>query len=268
MELRYMPEGDTVHKLAAALAAELTGATVRVLRLCRLDGRRLQGCRVLRVWSKGKHLFVEFDNGLILRSHLGMYGSWHRYAPGEAWQRPERQAGVVIETAAAVFVCFNPKEVEILAAAGFPRVDSERRLGTDLTRAVPQGAALLARARGLHEPDAWLVDVLLDQRIASGIGNVYKCEVLFLRGQDPLRRLGDTPDEELVALYALASDLLRRNLGGGPRITRFDADGRGLLWVYGRAGAPCLRCQAEVRRDRLGLNPRSTYWCPACQPRS
>ncbi|MCU0836200.1 MAG: Fpg/Nei family DNA glycosylase [Chromatiaceae bacterium] len=260
-----MPEGDTVHKLAIALAAELTGARVRVLRLRRLDGRHLEGCRVLRVWSKGKHLYIELDRALVLRTHLGMYGSWHRYAPGEPWRRPERQAGVLIETDAAVFVCFNPKEVEALAAEGFARIDSERRLGPDLTRGVPDGVALVARARGLLAPDAWLADVLLDQRVASGIGNVYKCEVLFLRGQHPMRRLGETPDEELAELYALAGELLRRNLGGGPRVTRWPADGRGRLWVYGRGGQPCLRCQAEIRRDRLGRNPRSTYWCPQCQ---
>jgi len=261
-----MPEGDTVHQLAVALAAGLTAATARRVRLRRADGSRLLGCRVLRVWSKGKHLFLDFDNGLVLRSHLGLFGSWHRYAPGEPWQRPERQAGIQIETDQGVFVCFNPKEVEILGSAGFPLRDREARLGPDLTRAVPDEPGPAARARGLLAPDAVLCDVLLDQRVASGIGNVYKCEVLFLRGQHPLRPLGDTSDAELTALYALAAGLLRRNLGGGPRVTRREADGRGLLWVYGRAGQPCLRCGGAVRRDRFGSNPRSTYWCPACQP--
>jgi endonuclease VIII len=140
-----------------------------------------------------------------------------------------------------------------------------RRLGPDLTREDPSPGELWVRAHSLLDAETPVVDLLLDQRVASGIGNVYKSEVLFLAGCSPLRCLADLGREDLSALYAIASHWLRRNLGGGPRIIRQEEDGRGPLWVYGRAGLPCLRCGRGIRRQQLGRNPRSTYWCPACQ---
>jgi endonuclease-8 len=113
--------------------------------------------------------------------------------------------------------------------------------------------------------DTPLVDLLLDQRIACGIGNVYKSEVLFLTRRAPLQPIGELAIRDFDEIYGAAASLLRRNLTGGPRVTREIPDGRGLLWVYGRAGLPCLICGTRLMRGRLGTYPRSTYWCPACQ---
>lgn len=260
-----MPEGDTVHKLAALLAPELCGETVRDLRIRRLSADALVGRRIVSLTSEGKHLLMGFDNMLVLRSHLGLYGSWHRYRTGERWRKPARQAAIQLLSGERVYVCFNAREVEILEAGGFRLADERRRLGPDLTRERPEPESLHGRALALLALDSPLVDVLLDQRVASGIGNVYKSEVLFLERQSPLRLLGATPARVLGALYARAGDLLRRNLHGGPRVTRLVGDGRGDLWVYGRAGRPCFRCGGAVRRQRLGVDLRPTYWCPRCQ---
>jgi endonuclease VIII len=220
---------------------------------------------VLRVTSKGKHLFIDFEGGASLRVHLGMYGSWHRYPVGQAWQKPAHRATVVLSAAGQDYVCFSAKEVEILDSRGFTRRDRTDRLGPDLSRDAPTAESLLLRARNLLSPETELVDLLLDQRIASGIGNVYKSEVLFLERCAPRTRFGDISEETFAALYRTAERLLLNNLGGGPRITRTADDGRGILWVYGRAGLPCFRCGASLLRERLGQHARSTYWCPACQ---
>lgn len=260
-----MPEGDTVHKLAAALRIRLCGHITRGLKLKRLDASALVGCKVSNVSSHGKHLFLEFENGLVLRSHLGMYGAWHQYPPTEAWRKPVWQASIVLETDQRVFVCFNAKEVEILPAQGYRLVDARRRLGPDLIQERLAPDVLVGRARALLGPEVPLVDLLLDQRVAAGIGNVYKSEVLFLEGQPPLAPLAATPSPVIVALFRTAAELLRRNLQGGPRVTRPRDDGRGRLWVYGRAALPCLRCGAEIQRRTMGANRRVTYWCPDCQ---
>jgi endonuclease-8 len=262
-----LPEGDTIHKLAATLAPELHGAVVRALRLKRLSADILIGRRITGLTSAGKHLLMGFDNGLVLRSHLGLYGSWHRYAPGEQWRRPARQASIVLDTGDRIYVCFNAREVEILREGGYRLGDGRHRLGPDLTRERPEAGVLYRRARELLEPDAPLVDVLLDQRVASGIGNVYKSEILFLERQPPLRPLADTPERALAGLYERAGDLLRSNLRTGRRVTRSVRDGRGDLWVYGRAGRSCLQCGCRLRCERLGVGMRSTYWCPGCQAR-
>lgn len=260
-----MPEGDTVHKVARRLAFELEGQDLRSVHARRLDASPLAGARINAVISQGKYLSIVCDNGLTLRSHLGLYGAWHRYAPGEVWQRPPWQASVALTTDAGVFVCFNAREVEIHASDGWRHRDAQARLGPDLAHGRAPPADVLSRLQAFAGPATQLVDLLLDQRIAAGIGNVYKCEVLFLSSQSPLARGGDLPPEVLLALYDLASDLIRANLGRGPRVTRSPPDGRCGLWVYGRAGEPCLRCGTLIRYDRLGARPRATYWCPACQ---
>lgn len=261
-----MPEGDTIRKIAAVLASRLRGQTVGAVRLTKVSNQPVTGRRVLDVYSKGKHLFIAFDNGVILRSHLGMHGSWHRYAVGEPWRKPARFASIVLEIGACVYVCFSAREVELMASSGYRLADARHRLGPDLAGEVADPMLAVRRAGELLPPCTRLADLLLDQRVACGIGNVYKSEVLFLQRLHPGRTMGATPPQSLAALYRLAGELLRKNLGGGPRTTRFVRDGRGVLWVYGRSAQPCLRCGAEIRRESVGVNPRSTYWCPDCQP--
>jgi endonuclease VIII len=265
IEAARMPGGDTVHRLATLLAPELCG---RALESVAVRGRALAGLAglsVLSIRSEGKHLFVDLDDGSSLRSHLGLYGAWHRYRPDEPWLKPERQASLVLRTEGRVHVCFNAREVELLRTQGFRNLDLQRRLGPDLTRESPAPELLCLRAQGLLPPETLVVDLLLDQRVACGIGNVCKSEVLFLTCRSPRLQLADLGHDDWSDLYGTAARLLQSNLAGGPRATREVPDRQGPLWVYRRAGLPCLRCGAMVRRERLGRDPRSTYWCEVCQ---
>jgi len=271
-----MPEGDTIHKIANFLAPRLTDRRVRRLEIpprgrTRSGGARAgdaqasRGRTIEAVEARGKHLFIEFDDDTALRSHLGMYGSWHFYAHGEAWRKPAWQASLVLETGDAVYVCFNAKEVEWVANPSVRGRVLDMRLGPDLTAGGVDIDAVMRRARDIMEPDAPLVDVLLDQRIACGIGNVYKSEILFLRRLPPMTELAAVGDAALAACYALASELLGSNLGGGKRVTRREPDQAGRLWVYGRGGSPCLRCDGVIEHARLGRHHRGTWWCAQCQ---
>ncbi len=261
-----MPEGDTIHKLAKYLHSALAGTLVQGVRLRPVFGDSSGPRRVSGVVSEGKHLYLSFDDGWQLRSHLGMYGSWHRYRPGQPWRKPARQASIVIVGADADYVCFNAKQVQWLKQLGFARADQANRLGPDLIREPFDADRILARAKALLSSSTLIVDLLLDQRLAAGIGNVYKSEILFVEGRSPMLRLQDLSNDALASLYWRAAELLRDNLGGGPRTTRKAFDEKGPLWVYGRFARPCLRCATPIRRASLGVNPRSTYWCPACQP--
>lgn len=258
-----MPEGDTVHKLADAIGRTLTGRVAQRVAVRGATLSELAGCRVGAVFAKGKHLFIRLENGLTLRSHLGMYGTWHRYAPGEPWRKPRARAALAVWVPGEVVVCFNAREVELLRSAGIRERNTVRRLGPDLGAETLAADDAVGRARELLEPGTALADVLLDQRVAAGIGNVYKSEILFMERAHPLGTLATTADEALRRLYATAHDLIRANLGGGPRATR---RGRPRLWVYGRHGRSCLRCGTPIRYARLGATMRSTYWCPRCQP--
>ncbi len=262
-----MPEGDTIHKIANYLAPRLGERKIVSVSLPdAVAASRCTGRRVRDVVARGKHLFIELDNELAIRSHLGMHGSWHRYAPGEEWRKPRRQASVVLATTDDEYVCFNAKEVEVVRAPSVRRRVISARLGPDLIGDDLDGFYVVRRARDILEADALLADALLDQRVACGIGNVYKSEILFIERHSPATRIADLDDGALARCFDTATILLRRNLGGGSRATRFDADEAGRLWVYGRTGQPCHECDTPIVSRRLGRHHRGTYWCPACQP--
>ncbi|NEX15714.1 MAG: hypothetical protein C1943_03495 [Halochromatium sp.] len=260
-----MPEGDTVTKLALFLDQALAGQPIQSLRLHPAFGASAGPACVEQVRARGKHLYIALDQGRVLRSHLGLYGSWHRYRANEPWRRPRRQASILLRASDWDYVCFNAKEAEWLEQGSFRLADQQQRLGKDLISEQIDASQILTRARQLLSPTTLMVDVLLDQRIAAGIGNVYKSELLFLKRHSPLATLGSLSDAALAALYEQAARLLRANLGGGPRRTRFERDRRGDLWVYGRRDLPCLHCAMPIRRAILGAQPRSTYWCERCQ---
>ncbi len=261
-----MPEGDTIHKIKNFLAPRLAGQTIVEVKPEGVATSRCIGHRVKDVAACGKHLFIEFDHGIAIRSHLGMHGSWHRYPPGDDWQRPRKQLSLSLSTADWEYVCFNAKEIEVVSLPSVRNRILHARLGPDLVLDTVEPAYLARRAREMLDEDALLIDALLDQRVASGIGNVYKSEILFIEAVSPGRRLVDIDDRGLGQCFDTAARLLRRNLGGGRRVTRFERDAAGSLWVYGRGGRPCLRCDTPILSRRMGRHQRGTYWCPSCQP--
>lgn len=264
-----MPEGDSIHAVAAALRPLLVGqALVEVRTRGGVAHPPLAGRRVLRVEAVGKHLLVALEGGVVIRVHLRMKGRWHRVRPGEELPWGEGSATLVLTTADERLVCTRAQDVEITTeAAVAARLVA---LGPDLTAGAGPDAAL-ARARAA-DPDLAVADLLLDQRVAAGIGNVYKSELLFLARTDPWTPTRAVPDATLRAIYARAAALLAANARPGPRTTTFDRDGAlaslpatPRLWVYGRARRPCLRCGTPIAARRQGDDARVTYWCPRCQ---
>ena len=266
-----MPEGDTIFRTAEVLRAALLDRRVTGARAQPRPGLRrvpdlsvLIGATVSSVAARGKHLLIGFDNGLTLRTHLRMSGSWHRYRPGERWRRPAHEASAVLETAESVAVAFNTPVVELLTDAGLRRSRSLVELGPDLLSSSFDADEALRRLRDRNGEE--LGNALLDQRAVAGIGNVYKSEVAFLERMDPWARVGVFEDAELTAALRTAKRLLEANTRGGARVTTASpAPGQG-LWVYGRAGRPCRRCGTPIRSARQGDLARLTYWCPRCQP--
>jgi endonuclease-8 len=266
-----MPEGDTIFRTAEVLRRALAGRRITAARaqprpgLRRVpDLSRLIGATVERVEARGKHLLIGFDNGLTLRSHLRMSGSWHRYRPGEPWRRPMHEASAILETAESVAVAFNTPVVELLTDAELRRSVPLTSLGPDLLGREFDAEEALHRLRERNGDQ--LGNALLDQRAVAGIGNVYKSEVAFLERLDPWAPVRAFSDGELGGALATARRLLLANVRGGARITTGSgARGQG-LWVYGRGGRPCRRCGTLVEQGRQGDLARLTFWCPRCQP--
>jgi endonuclease-8 len=252
-----VPEGDTIHRAAARLAPALTGAVVErfAARAPRPHPRR--GERIARVEAKGKHLLVHFDGGLVLDTHLGMTGRWDLYPAGARWRKPAHLARAVVEVDGWTAVCFAAPTVRLSAE---PAVD---HLGPDLCDPEADLDEAVRRARAL-DPSTLVADVLLDQRVCAGVGNVYASEVCFACRVNPLTPVGSLEPGELERLVTTAARMLRSNVD---RRARSTVGGRpGVVAVYGRARQPCRRCGTPVVARRVGRHRRTSYWCPRCQP--
>ena len=256
-----MPEGDTIFRTADTLRRVLEGHEVTRFEAPRLARHRpLVGAVVTAVEARGKHLFVRFDNGLSLHTHMRMTGSWHVYRPDERWRKPPWYARVVIGVHDAVAVCFSAPVVELLDARAEAEHAGLASLGPDLCRADVDLDEAAARF-GLLDPETEIGVALLDQRVAAGIGNIYKSETLFVCGIDPFTAVRVIDEPTRRRIFAAASRLLRENSVGSP-VRTFD----GPRAVYGRARRPCRRCGTPVRSRAQGEDNRTTYWCPTCQP--
>jgi len=261
-----VPEGDTLYKAAARLKPALEGHLLTRFEAPRLRGDAPKpGQRIELVEAKGKNLLVHFELGLILRTHLRMTGSWHIYREGERWRKGAHLARVVVGADSGwLGVCFQAPVVETYHRAGAAPT-ALATLGPDLCLA---GALddevidqVLARAGQLAPAGTTLGEALLDQRIAAGIGNVYKSEACFAVGLDPGTPIDQVDEASRRRVWSVAARQLQANLGHAERRTH-----PGGLAVYGRRGQPCRRCGTPVRMTHHGDQARSTYWCPTCQP--
>ncbi len=262
-----MPEGDTIHRAAARLRAVLVGSPLTRVELPRVPRPWPEvGAVVTAVEARGKHLLVRTSGGLSLHTHQQMTGSWHLYAPGDRWHKSPRAARVVLAVPGAVAVCFASPVVEVLDARGEARHPVLRQLGPDLCDPAADLDVALARLARLVPPDRSIGEALLDQRVACGVGNVYRCDVLFLHGLHPATPVAAIAAATRRALLATAADLLRANLAAPTRRTTVDGAPDGSLWVYGRGGRPCRRCGTPIASGHLGVHARLVYWCPTCQP--
>jgi endonuclease-8 len=258
-----VPEGDTIHYAANRIGAVLEGHVPDEIRTPhRRFARdrwpeRLAGRAVRRVDAHGKHLFLRFEGGLAIHSHLRMSGSWRVIgAHSESWPRPHRRAWLIIRRADALVVQFDGPVLELMTE-GRTRFDQRiAGLGPDIVAAGWDEDRFLRRLRD-DDPTRPIGDALLDQRTVAGIGNLWKVEGCWLAGVDPWRPLGEVSDDEALAIVRECR----------PRMQQSARDGMQDRWrsVYGAAGRPCPRCGGIIQQRQQGLGNRLTYWCPGCQ---
>jgi len=273
-----MPEGDTIFRAARTLHRALAGQTITrfatgLAQLAQIDrDEPIAGRTIERVDSAGKHLLITLSGGLTLRTHMRMNGSWHIYRPGEPWQLSTAAARIIIETADWIAVAFNVYAAEFVRAERLARHRPLATLGPDLLGDFTADAALANLRRA---GDAPVHEVLLDQRVMSGIGNIYKSEILFLSRIHPDTPVSALSDEQLREIMAVARQLLQANVSaasgagivtyGGRRRTTGRQRPEDRLWVYSRGAQPCRRCGTAIASRKHGDAARVTYWCPGCQ---
>jgi len=243
-----MPEGDAVHRAARRLQAlvgdelevETPHPRAAVKQLAPLlDGRRLEGVEAI-----GKNLLLRFEGGVVLRSHMWMKGSW-RVLPRDA---------EIFGT--PWLVLRGEEQVGVLSGGSVLELDRgiARRIGPDILAQPPDFEAMLRNLRAVDQARE-VGDVLLDQRLIGGIGNVWKVESLFAERVSPWHALRDVSDEALRRVLGEANRLMQNRLDG----VRVRAQ------IYRRKGHACPRCGTPIRSWPQGEQARMAYWCPQCQ---
>jgi endonuclease-8 len=244
-----VPEGDTIHRTAARLQV-LVGEQIeassphpraRVERVAeRIDGRTLES-----VTAHGKNLVLRFDGGIVVRSHLRVSGRWTVRPRG---QTSRGTPWLVLRGGRVEAVLWNGPVLELHTRA-------LARLGPDILEQPPRIDEMLDRLRAADSL-RWFGELLLDQQVVAGIGNMWLAEALWTARISPWRRLGDVGEHERRAALETAATMMRAAVDGGR------AAGR---QVYRRVGRPCPRCRTPIRSYGQGDDNRMTYWCPVCQ---
>ena len=333
-----MPEGHSVHRIARQFARNFVGKRVRVsspqgrfvVGAAELDGHMMTDARAV-----GKQMFLEFDNGLWLRVHLGMYGAWDfagdilmdaTIASANGRMGQTNQRGTVLESAVLESAVLDSAGENSMHSIGAPRrtrvrmAENEKESGElDTFPPEPVGQvrvrmltnAVSADLRGptaCEVLDPGQVDaviarlgpdpqldkseaaenrftsvvrrkptriglLLMDQSVVSGIGNVYRAELLFRARVNPHAPGKSLADDTVRALWKDWSHLLAIGVETGQMMTMDDlgrddyvramANRADRHWVYKREGLPCRVCGTHIILEEMGA--RKLYWCPSCQ---
>ena len=285
-----MPEGHTIHALAGRLERAFAGRPVEVSSpqgRFSDEAKRLDGEVVQRARAVGKHLFVEFPDE-TLHVHLGLIGSFPvKPLGGHPPVEPRGALRLRLLNDDFVADLRGPIACELL---GDPEVSAiEAALGPDPLDPTADGDRAWERIRLRRKT---IAELLMDQSVLAGVGNVYRCEVLHRHRTNPftlgtqLKRatweriwadlvgllpLGVafsqilTVDDQVVEAHAMVADgsvepIFRESTGerlGGHFERRFA--------VYKRTGLACPRCGKTVRDKEVA--GRRLYWCANCQRR-
>ena len=275
-----MPEGPEIRREADAIGAALGGSVLTRVEYhvpgLAARARRLRGATVLRAYSRGKAMLIEFDNGLTHYSHNQLYGRWKILPATRDAARGRRIVRVVLGNDDALAVLYSATQVALLTAAELARHPFLAKLGPDVLDATTTPAVIRARLADPRRARSTLGALLLDQSFIAGIGNYLRSDILFAAGLPHGRRAGSlTPAERRRVAQAIHAVSHRSYATQGitntvAHVRRLAARGvkRGDLRfrAYGRAGEACWDCGARIRR--IEANGRALFFCAQCQPDS
>ena len=271
-----MPEGHTIHRYARDHTKLLGGRTIRVSSpqgRFEADAARVDGATLQRSIAYGKHLFYEWSTGEVGHVHLGLFGKFRlqhsEASPGPIGQvrmrmqvEPDSVGDdyVTVDLSGPTACSIDPPSV---------RRDILARLGPDPIRRGSKPDAMFAK---IERSSRGIGDLLMDQSVVAGVGNVYRAEALFVTGIHPLRPGNELDRAELAALWATIQGMLRQGVKDG-RIVTVSREELGIAAnariprreaTYAYKRDRCLRCGGEIRR--IEIANRICYFCPTDQP--
>jgi endonuclease-8 len=261
-----MPEGHTVHRLARDHAKWFAGQRLKISSpqgRFEAESRLLDGTTLRTIEAHGKHLYYVFSRDRILHVHLGLYGKFRRHKSPPPEPRGAVRVRMIGKTDALDLN--GPNQCELLDRGG--ALKSRSKLGEDPLRSDADPERAWGR---IHKSKTPIGQLLLDQTIIAGIGNIYRAEILFLLRIHPTRSGCSILRNEFDALWETAVRLLELGVKydriitvnqkeTGVPLSRLGKEER--LWIYKKE--LCSQCDAETQAWLLGN--RQMYACPACQ---
>ena len=269
-----MPEGHTVHRSANDFNRLFAGHPLEVLSP---QGRFIAGAalvsgqRLVKATAVGKQLFLRFENKLTIRIHLGIYGKWQwrNLDPALLGEDTPPVVGEVrarFSSDSALADLRGPTVCEVLTPAEVAQV--LKRLGPDPINPDPQGAEAERFVAKVLASKTSIGQLLMNQAVISGIGNVYRAELLFRAGLDPYTPGNRLTREQIEAIWQDSVALLKVGVKTGFMITRDELTKKRPTkaernFVYKREGLPCRVCSQEISLAIMAT--RKLYWCASCQ---
>ena len=257
-----MPEGHTIHRAARDHATMIKGQAVSATSP---QGRFDEGAAILNgaicedTGAIGKHLLHHFDNGQTLHIHLGLGGYF--VTQSQPATEPREVTRLRLASATHAIDIIGPNTCELIPSG---EMDEFRmRYGPDLLADKPEPERAIARILKSRAPIARL---LMDQKVISGIGNIYRAEILWLRKLNPMTRGVDLDEGELKGLWDEMRALLQVGVETNSIITNSDIPKAGQAVeertnIFGKESCP--RCKGKIEKSKL--SGRTLYHCPKCQ---
>ena len=252
-----MAEGPVVHRYVQRLKRALEGQTTDVEfgtgSLKPLEPSLTQ-VRTSLVEAHGKQTRLHFSDGRVILVHLLMWGSWRIYRKGAQWDKPRKMARLILRTGTHEAVAFSAPVVKVFTEDALEKDRTWGTLGPDPLRrdfSVEEFRRLLR-----HEGDREIGEVLLDQRVVAGVGNILRVEILFSSRVDPRMRVRDLSAHDVDEILYWTLKLMHQWLGSS-------AENQGWRHIHRRSGHPCPVCGWAIVFFRQA--GRITYVCPRCQ---
>jgi endonuclease-8 len=267
-----MPEGHSIKYFSDVHNQAFAGSVVQALspqNRFTAEAQIIDGMTFSHSSAYGKHLFFHFNDEIIVHIHLGLYG-WFRAFRGQPAE-PKDTVRLRITNGVYTSDLAGPTKCELIDQSGYEQII--KRLGPDPIRDDADSSIALKK---IQKSSKSIAELLMDQSVIAGVGNVYRAELLFRQNQNPFKRGKNISDHEFFRLWYDAVDLLKDGSTDGmirtvhPRfmskeeieMTQKYASAQ-FSYVYKRHDAPCRICGSIIRS--MELSGRTLYWCMMCQ---
>lgn len=279
-----MPELPEVDHVTRLLNRTILGKEIARVTLLRRDLiremsyrtaiRRLRGRVIKQIGRRGKFILIHLSQGWTLLVHLRMTGGF-AYGQSQTLLPPYTRAVFTFADGSRL-VYEDRRNLGRMRLVRTEELDTLKELSQLGLEPLDPDFTLSTFREALRPSQRMIKEVLLDQRVVVGLGNIYAAEALYCAGIRPTRRACQVArsSQRVTALYQAIRETLRQAIMAqsetalhftfldSPRRTSFQIAGEHFL-VYGREGESCARCGSQIQRLLQG--GRSTYYCPKCQ---